>query len=135
MIVCFAVIFFSLAVCMAGQKMVLLITERNTAKDPVLSKVITILKKDGCYVKITNLKEITGRTTKKYGAVILINDVESGQGRPVKVFLDETEQKKIVLFNAVGKEYWKSADKKDNADKIAYNIIQKTYHVLKTVVK
>ncbi|MDD5687743.1 MAG: hypothetical protein PHE88_07935 [Elusimicrobia bacterium] len=108
---------------------VLIVSEKDGFKDPVISKIIDMLKKDGDYLLISKLKNINDNITKKYGAVVIVNSVKQGQkGRSVKVFLSEQEQKKIILFNAVGPEYWKSNVNKtevDNSGKIANTIVAK----------
>lgn len=108
-------------------KRVLIISEEKYFKDPVIFKVKSTLKKDGCYILHSNKKKITDTLTKNFGVVVIVNPVRKGQkNRGVKVFLSQSEQKKVVLFNPVGDIYWESGDNKsdtENSEKIAKSIV------------
>ncbi|MFA5780118.1 MAG: hypothetical protein WC947_08265 [Elusimicrobiota bacterium] len=112
-------------------KRVLIVAEKENLNDPVISKIKAAIKKDGCSVSVTGKKELGDKTTKKFGAVLVINKTGAGQKpRGVKMFLSESEQKKIVLFNTVGSRYWLSADKTDESAKLAESILANIRAVL-----
>ncbi|MDO8734324.1 MAG: hypothetical protein Q7K21_04105 [Elusimicrobiota bacterium] len=127
-------VFVCCTVCFAqsgAAKRVLIIAEKENLNDPVISKVKAVIKKDGCSVSVTGKRELGDKTTKKFGAVLVVNRTVAGQKpRGVKMFLSEREQKKIVLFNAVGSRYWLSADKTDESKKVAESIVEKIRVVL-----
>lgn len=113
-------------------KKVLIVSEKNRSGDPVFSRVINVLKEDGCYILLGNQKKLTNNTSKKFGAVVVVNEIKKGsKDSGIKVFLDEPEQKKIILFNAGSGKYWLAVDKSDNSGKIAESIIGKVRTVLK----
>lgn len=129
-------VFVCCVVCFAqsgAAKRVLIVAEKENLNDPVISKVKAAIKKDGCSVSVTGKRELGDKTTKKFGAVLVINKTGAGQKpRAVKMFLSESEQKKIVLFNAVGSRYWLLADKTDESEKVAESIVKKIRFVLET---
>ncbi|MEW6556355.1 MAG: hypothetical protein AB1349_03270 [Elusimicrobiota bacterium] len=123
-----------------SSKRVLIVSEKSRFSDPVISKVIGMLLKDGCYILLSNTKKLTDAKTQEFGAVILVNEVKPKQkSRRVKVFLSQQEQKKIILLNAVGNDYWKgsggggdSVGKQiDNSGKIANSLVTKVRQFLK----
>ncbi|PKM93080.1 MAG: hypothetical protein CVU80_00065 [Elusimicrobia bacterium HGW-Elusimicrobia-4] len=127
-------VFVCCVVCFAAggsARRVLIVAEKENLNDPVISKVKSAIKKDGCSVSVTGKRELGDKTTKKFGAVLVINRTAVGQ-KPhgVKMFLSDREQKKIVLFNAVGSRYWLSADKTDESEKLAESILANIRAVL-----
>lgn len=129
-----AAVFISFAVCFAQSgyaKRVLIVAEKENLKDPVISKVRAKLVKDGCTVSVTAKKELGDRIAKKFGAILVVNKTAAGRSpRAVKMFLSESGQKKVVLFNAVGDKYWLSADKTDESEKLAESILASIRAVL-----
>lgn len=114
-----------------SSKKVLIVSAKKDFQDPVISKVITILKKEGCYILLNDISRLNSSLAQKFGAIVIINKTKANQkDNQIKVFLDEQQQKKIVLLNAEG-EYWKSG-KIDNTDKIASNIIEKIHIIFKS---
>ncbi|MBN1383798.1 MAG: hypothetical protein JW983_02795 [Elusimicrobia bacterium] len=94
----------------------------------------------------TNKKKLTDSTVRKFGAVVVVNEIRKGQKKQnIETFLSQHEQKKIILFNAVGTKYWKSnvvdwksaaedrkgSDKSDKSLGIAKNIVEEIRAVLK----
>jgi len=115
-----------------SSKKVIIISEKMEFKDPVIFKVVNILQKEGCYVLLKDIKKLNNSIAKKFTAIVIINKIKTNQkDNQVKVFLDEEQQKKIVLFNAVGNEYWKS-NKINNTDKIVNKIIEKIHIIFET---
>ncbi|MDD5686911.1 MAG: hypothetical protein PHE88_03645 [Elusimicrobia bacterium] len=111
---------------------VIIISNKSGFTDPVISQVVNILQKEGCYVLLNDIKELNNSIAKKYDAIVIINKTKTNQkDNQVKIFLDEQQQKKIVLLNAVGNEYWKS-NKIDNTDKIVNKIIEKVHIIFET---
>lgn len=80
-------------------------------KDPVISKVIKDLKNEGYKIDTTTKTSLRGVRTRKYSAIILVNSVSDEKSNTgIRVFLDESQQKKVVLLNAIGDRYWISPD-------------------------
>ena len=114
---------------------VLIVSNKNKPEDPVILKIVKMLRKERNYVKLgigTNLK---GVQTDNYGAIIIINFIEDKtKDRSVNIFADKSAQKKIVLLNAVG-DYLspgkgQAGSKTIKADKIAFDIVEKTKIIL-----
>jgi len=110
-----------------SSKIVLIISVKKDLQDPVIAKVKAALKKEGCYVLLSGIKELNNSMAEKFSAIVIINKTNQ-KDKKIKVFLDEQQQKKIVLLNAEGNEYWKSG-KIDNSDKIAKDIIENIHIV------
>ena len=119
-----------------SHKVLIISSDKSRFSDPVISRVINLLKKEGYSLKLSSQDELSNKTAKKFDAVLIINNIYKGQkNRSIRVFLDESGQKKIVLFNAVGSTYWKSADKptQDKSDEIANSLIEKIKAVIGVV--
>ncbi|HAM38963.1 MAG: hypothetical protein A2474_05700 [Elusimicrobia bacterium RIFOXYC2_FULL_34_12] len=127
-VICCAIILIETANAKYGYSVLIISSEQSRFKDPVISRVIKSLKKEGYRITLSTQKELGNKTAKKYNAVVIINNVYKGQkNRSVRVFIDENEQRKIVLFNVVGSEYWRSADKSrtDKSYELAQSLIEK----------
>jgi|GEM_PF-3398490 len=117
-------------------KKVLVFANKRNFNDPVISKVVDTLKKEGCAVKLESGKKLHGVSASKYGAIVIFNFIDRGQkDRGVKVYADENVQKKIALFNAVGSDYLEpdrgSGETKEiKIEKLAAEIVDKVQEVL-----
>lgn len=114
---------------------VLVVSNADKKNDPVIVKVVQMLRKEGNYVKLgigTNLK---GMKPGRYGAIIVINFVEArAKDRKLEIFADESVQKRIVLLNLVG-DYLSSVkgqpdSKAVRSEEIAFNVVERTKAVL-----
>jgi hypothetical protein len=82
---------------------VLIVSNIARPDDPVILKVAQMLRKEGDYVNLETGTDLAGMRPDEYGAIIVINFVsDNGEDKSIKVFADESAQKKIVLLNAVG---------------------------------
>lgn len=89
-----------------GQDGVLLVMSEYRPHDPVATRVIALLRKDRLPVKLAVSTSLEGLSPEKYGAIIVMNFIDNGRAdRPVRVFGVESVQRRIILFNAVGKDY------------------------------
>ena len=136
-----AVVSLLIACCLSAvgagvnKKVLVFLNKRNTG-DMVVTKVVDTLKKDGCSVKLESGAKLHGSSVSKYNAIVVFNFVAKGQkDKSVKVYAGEDEQKRIVLFNAVGADYLEpesgSTDTKETkAEKLALKIVDNVKEVL-----
>lgn len=117
------------AVNLSGKK-VLIIAGKDRLSDPVISKINVLLRKDGVTVKVSSKGDLKGADAGAYNAVFIVNPVRQGKTeRSVTVFADESVQKKIVLFNAVGSRYWVRKEG-DESVKLAKALFERIKEVL-----
>ncbi len=114
---------------------VLIVSNKAKTNDPVIIKVAQELKNEGKYVKIAYGASLKGMKANSYGAIIIVNFIEDkNKDRSVRVFADESVQKRIVLLNAIGDYLSQDKGQKDSttakSDKIAAEIVEKTKTVL-----
>ncbi len=114
------------------QKRVIIVSENGVWGDPVAAKLLGILKKEGCRVALKRQNSLRDAETKNFGAIVIVNRVMPGhKNHGVIVYLSRHEQKKIVLFNAVGADYWISGkDGTDRSSDIAADIAGRVRTVL-----
>jgi hypothetical protein len=114
---------------LSGKK-VLIIAGKDRLSDPVVSKINGLLREEGVTVKISNKSDLKGADAGAYNAVFIVNPIRQGKTeRSVTVFADESVQKKIVLFNAVGSRYWVTKEG-DKSIKLAGSLFEKIKEVL-----
>jgi len=114
---------------LAGKK-VLIVAGQDRLSDPVVSKINGLLRKEGVSVKLSAKSDLKGADAGAYNAVFIVNPVKRGKTeRDVTVFADESVQKKIVLFNAVGSRYWIRKEG-DESGKLAVSLFGKINEVL-----
>ncbi|MCB4791564.1 MAG: hypothetical protein LHV68_06710 [Elusimicrobia bacterium] len=114
-------------------KNVLIVSNKARPDDAVILQITELLKKEGCVVASTATKSLKNGLARKYGAIVVLNFVASKKRLgSVKVFLDRDNQKKLVLFNAVGEDYLGSlaGQKTEKAGKIASRIVEKVREIL-----
>jgi len=90
----------------AGAGKVLVFANKRQFNDPVLSRTVALLRHDGYTVTRMAGKTLGEETAQGYGAVVVFNFTDKGNSSfGVRVMAGESVQKRIVLFNAVGRDY------------------------------
>ena len=111
-------------------KNILLVADKAHAGDPVVTRIIAILKEEKARVMLGTNSDMKPRKAKGFNAVIFINYETPGKtGKGAKLFGDENLQKKTILFNAVGPKYWMekngSGRQTDQSGAIAARIVKR----------
>lgn len=128
-------VFASAAQNEAYRGKVLIVSNSARLDDSVLLKVTQMLRKEGNYVRISSGTTLEGMQAEKYGAVIIFNLIaDKRKDRSVKIFADDSVQKKIVLFNGVGDyltpDINRPGSRTVKSEKIASDIVKKTRIIL-----
>jgi hypothetical protein len=126
--------------CLAAElagKNVLLVADKAHAGDPVVAKIIAILKEEKARVRLGANSDMKPGKSKGFNAVIFINYETPGKTeKSVRMFGDENLQKKTVLFNAVGPKYWmtksSSGRQTDESGEIAARIVKRVELLLQS---
>ena len=109
---------------------------KRNAGDPVVSRVVDSLKKEGCVVTLGTGMKLHSVSISKYNAIVVFNFLAKGQtDKSIKVYAGEDVQKRIVLFNAVGSDYLEpdksSGETREvKAEKLAEKIVDNVKEVL-----
>jgi hypothetical protein len=97
---------------MRSKNRVLVAGERSEFKDAVIARVVQALEKEACYVKLMDVDDLTGESTKPYRAVVLVNSCWFWRlRRPVLKFLAKAKEKeKVILLTTAGNDEWREKD-------------------------
>ncbi|MFC1889528.1 hypothetical protein ACFL4G_07205 [Thermodesulfobacteriota bacterium] len=123
---------------------VLIAEQQSEFKGVVVSAVSEALEKDGCFVRIIDLRELRGESTWNYDAVVVVNTLKAWRlNRNARTFfnsIDDRERRKVVLLTSANGTYWKvnlpgvdaitSASKMEDVDFVAADIVAKVRAIL-----
>ena len=127
-----------------GRDRVLIATQESKFKNEVVSRVVEDLKNNDLYIEITDISDLSNRTTEDYKAIVIINDYKLFRfNKHVRNFLDninDYDKKKIVLLATAGSpnrmnkgaevDAISSASEIDDADDISMIIVQRVNSIL-----
>lgn len=120
-----------------SRKRVLVATQQSRFKEAVVSRVVEILEKDACYIKVIALKDLGSESTENYEAIIVVNTCRAWRlnGHARKFLKNVQEKGKIILVTTAKNENWRpkavavdaitSASEMTKVDAIAETIIHK----------
>jgi len=116
---------------------VLIASQEGPFKEAVVSEVADVLEQHGCYVRIIDVRQLSGLSTETYQAIVLVNTCKAWRlNRNVRTFLKKTQDnEKVILLTTAGDKDWKpghpevdaitSASAMDRTDDVAQDIIRR----------
>jgi len=96
---------------------VLIATQSSKYKRTIVSEIKDILKKNNCYVKVVDVRNLNDISALEYNAVVILNRCMAGRPDPrVESFIDTTQQKdKVILLTTGQLDSWKPDSKEVDA--------------------
>ena len=117
-------------------KKILIVADHERLSDPVISKVMNMLRDKGAAVDVTSKIYLKNAEAFEFDAVLIVNPLRLGKAsHGAKIFAGETVQRKIILFNTVNDKYWLTKNDKlgkgtDESWKIATSIFKQLISVI-----
>ncbi len=125
-----------------AEKRVLIATQRSEFKEAVVSRVLEVLERDMCYVKVIDLKELEREPAGSYDAVVVVNTCKAWSlSQRASSFVKQFPYKeRVVLLTTAGGGDWMpksvevdaitSASKAYKVDPVADEIFGKVHKIL-----